>query len=143
MLCKQWSVIDIKKLIFILVLLISLCSLGCSKDSLSGEYPNKIIIKDIQGKEVEIIDKKEIENFNYIFQYETWKELKSVELDFNSDISIVEEYKSSKTKSREIYFDKDSKNIKLVIDGEDICMYGVEAKIYDEIYGSISAILYN
>ena len=135
--------IAIKKLIFTLVLLISLCSVGCSQDSLSGEYPNKIIIKDTQGKEVEIIDKKEIENFDYIFQYETWKELKSVELDFNSDISIVEEYKSSKTKSREIYFDKDSKNIKLVINGEDIYMYGVEAKIYDEIHDSISARLYN
>ncbi|MGL5345888.1 MAG: hypothetical protein ACRDA3_00885 [Peptostreptococcaceae bacterium] len=126
-----------------LVLLISLFNLGCSQNSLSVEYPNKIIIKYTQGKEVEIIDKKEVENFDYILQYGTLKELKSVELDFNSDISIVEEYKSSKTKSREIYFDKDSKNIKLVINGEYIYMYGVEAKIYNEIYDSISARLYN
>ena len=135
--------ITIKKLIFILILPISLCSVGCSQDALSGEGPNKIIIKDTQGKQVEIINKKEIENFNYMLKYEDWKELNGIELDFNPDISIVEEYKSSKSKSREMCFNKDSKNIKLIIDGKYTTLYEVEVEVYDEIYDSISTILYN
>lgn len=125
------------------ICIISLFSIGCRQDDLIGEYPNKIIVKDNQGKQVEIISKKDMENFDDMMQYEDWKELDDIEPDFNSDIIIIEEYKSSKDKSREMHFNKDSKHIKLIIDGKHTTLYKVEVGIYDEIYDSISTILYN
>lgn len=126
-----------------LICTISLFSIGCRQDDLIGEYPNKIIVKDNQGKQVEITSKKDIENFDDMLQYEDWNELDDIEPDFNSDIIIIEEYKSSKDKSREMRFNKNSKHIKLIIDGKYTTLYKVEVGIYDEIYDSISTILYN
>lgn len=126
-----------------LICIISLFSMGCRQDDLIGEYPNKIIVKNNQGKQVNITSKKEIENFDNMLQYEAWKELDDIGPDFNSDIIIIEKYKSSKDKSREMCFNKDSKHIKLIIDGKYTILYKVEVGIYDEIYDSISTVLYN
>ena len=124
--------ISIKRLLSVLICAISLFSIGCRQEALIGQYPNKIIVKDKQGKQIEITSKKEIESFNDMIKYEDWKELDDVEPDFNSDISIIEEYKSSKDKNREICFNKDSKHIKLIIDGKYTTLYKVEVGKYDE-----------
>ena len=135
--------VNIKKLVCILTCIISLFSVGCMQDVFNGEYPNKIIVKDNQGKQVEIIIKKDIENFGYILKYDYWKQLDDTELDLYSDISIVEIYKSSSTKSRTISFNRDSKKIKLIIDDKYTSWYEVEDGMYDEIYDNISTILNN
>lgn len=135
--------INIKKLVYILVCILSLFSVGCMQDASNGEHPNQIIIKDNQGKQVEIINKKDIENFGHILKYDSWKELDHTELELYSDITIVEKYKSSPTKSRTISFNRDSRKIKLLIDDKHTSWYEIDTEIYDEIYENISTILNN
>lgn len=93
--------------------------------------------------QVEITNEKEIQNFDEIVQCEDWIELDNKTQEFNYDISIVESYKSSKDKSREIFLDKNSNHIKLIIDGKSTILYQVEDEISDKIYNRISTILYN
>lgn len=135
--------INIKKLVCILICIIFLFNVGCRQNDLNGEYPNKIIVKDNQGQQVEITSKKGIQNFENILKYDYWKELGDAELDLYSDISIVEKYKSSSDKSRTISFNKDSRKVKLLIDAKYTYWYEIETEIYDEIYENVSTILNN